>query len=115
MPTRIQRKRTYGFRLPPNTVCVNRGTKWGNPFKVADYGREEAIQMFRDCLLNASMCYIYLDIKKAWIQYNRFLWMANNMDIIRNADYVACFCPLYAACHGDVLIEMAEYPHTHEH
>jgi hypothetical protein len=31
---RIQRKRTKGFKLPPNTVCVNRGTKWGNPIKL---------------------------------------------------------------------------------
>lgn len=107
MPTRIQRKRTPGFRLPPNTICVNRGTKFGNPYKVSDYGREKAIQMFRDCLLNASMCYCYLDIKKAWIQYNRFIWMANNLHLIREADHVACFCPLDVECHGDVLIELS--------
>jgi len=32
MIERIQRKRTKGFRLPPNTVCVDRSTKLGNPF-----------------------------------------------------------------------------------
>ena len=32
MPKRIQRKRTKGWRLPPNTVCVTRPGKWGNPF-----------------------------------------------------------------------------------
>ncbi|WP_409029416.1 DUF4326 domain-containing protein [Gracilimonas sediminicola] len=33
-PIRIQRKRTKGFSLPENTVCVDRSTKWGNPFKL---------------------------------------------------------------------------------
>ena len=108
MPTRIQRKRTHGFRLPTNTICVNRGTKWCNPFKVADYGREKAIQMFRDCLLNASMCYCYLDMDEAKIQYNRFIWIANNIHLIREADYVACFCGLDEACHGDALIEISQ-------
>ena len=32
--TRIQRKRTKGYRLPPNAVYVGRPTKWGNPFVV---------------------------------------------------------------------------------
>lgn len=33
-PIRIQRKRTKGFSLPENTVCIDRSTKWGNPFKL---------------------------------------------------------------------------------
>lgn len=31
-PKRIQRKRTKGFHLPPNTLCVCRPRPWGNPF-----------------------------------------------------------------------------------
>jgi hypothetical protein len=31
-PIRIQRKRTKGWRMPPNTVYVGRPTRWGNPF-----------------------------------------------------------------------------------
>lgn len=31
---RVQRKRSKDFKLPENTVCVNRPTKWGNPFKL---------------------------------------------------------------------------------
>ncbi len=38
-PLRIQRRRTKGYRLPPNTVCVTRPGKWGNPFLTAkDFG-----------------------------------------------------------------------------
>jgi hypothetical protein len=31
-PQRIQRVAVKGWRLPPNTVYVGRGSKWGNPF-----------------------------------------------------------------------------------
>lgn len=31
-PQRIQRKRTLGFKMPPDAVYVGRPTKWGNPF-----------------------------------------------------------------------------------
>ena len=32
MVDRIQRKRTAGWRMQPNTKCVTRPGKWGNPF-----------------------------------------------------------------------------------
>ena len=108
MPTRIQRSRKKGSRLSPNTICVNRGTKFGNPYKVSEYGREKAIQMFRDCLLNATMCYYYFDELEATTQYNRFIWMANNIHLIREADHIACFCPLDVECHGDALIDISQ-------
>jgi Domain of unknown function (DUF4326) len=31
-PKRIQRKRTKGWKMPPNTVYVGRPTRLGNPF-----------------------------------------------------------------------------------
>lgn len=31
-PVRIQRRRTKGWRMPPNTVSVTRPGRWGNPF-----------------------------------------------------------------------------------
>jgi hypothetical protein len=37
-PKRIQRKRTPGWKMPPNTIYVGRPTKWGNPF---DFRRGE--------------------------------------------------------------------------
>jgi hypothetical protein len=33
-PVRIQRKRTKGWKMPPNTVSVTRPGKWGNPFNL---------------------------------------------------------------------------------
>ena len=31
-PQRVQRRRTKGWRMPPNTIYVGRPTKWANPF-----------------------------------------------------------------------------------
>jgi hypothetical protein len=39
MPERIQLKRTKGWRMPPNSVKVDRSTQWGNPFRVGMLGR----------------------------------------------------------------------------
>ena len=33
-PLRIQRRRNMGWRMPENTVCVDRSTGFGNPFPV---------------------------------------------------------------------------------
>jgi len=33
-PIRIQRKRTKGWKMPPNTKYVGRGSVWGNPYYV---------------------------------------------------------------------------------
>lgn len=33
-PTRIQRRRTKGWRMPQGAVYVGRGTRWGNPWRL---------------------------------------------------------------------------------
>lgn len=55
MPERIQLRRKKGWRMPPNTVKVDRSTKWGNPFKCHHPGTphekpmtpELAVRLFR--------------------------------------------------------------------
>lgn len=36
MPTRIQRRRTKGWRAPAGAVYVGRGSRWGNPYRIGD-------------------------------------------------------------------------------
>lgn len=99
MPERIQRKRTKGWRMPPNTVYVGRPTKWGNPFKA---GRlyvdastlvwetltpERAVELYKDLMDGPD---IIADI--------RFSLVGKNL---------ACWCPIGTPCHTDVLLEWA--------
>lgn len=101
-PIRIQLSRRKGWRMPANTVKVDRSTPWGNPFVVGAHGtRERCVQL-----------YAYL--------MAGYVCVANNMDAQNAArDYVAkhrrklrgknlaCWCPLGAPCHADVLLEIA--------
>jgi hypothetical protein len=36
---RIQLSRRRGWRKPEGAIVVVRGTRWGNPFEVKEYGR----------------------------------------------------------------------------
>ena len=47
MPERIQRKRAKGWRMPANTVKVDRTTLFGNPFSIKDYGHDRAVALHR--------------------------------------------------------------------
>jgi len=41
--------------MPPNTVSVTRPGKWGNPYDVDKYGREEAIEKYREGILGKDL------------------------------------------------------------
>jgi len=78
----VQRSRKRGAKLPENTRCCIRGTKWGNPFMG----------------LNAVANY------RIWLPRQEYL----NISELAEYDYLACWCPENAlACHvRDVLIPM---------
>ena len=87
-PKRIQRQRTRGWKMPPNTVYVGRPTKWGNPHHVSKYQtREACIDAYRRLVTSYPIF--------------RF-WMPE----LRGKD-LACWCPLDQPCHADVLLEVA--------
>lgn len=44
-PGRVQLRRVRGWRLPPDTVQVDRATRWGNPFRCDDPA--DAVAAFR--------------------------------------------------------------------
>jgi hypothetical protein len=93
MPKRIQRKRTKGWKMPPNTVYVGRPTKWGNPFTVKEWGVSIAVNNFRVMLLD--------------LPFSR---KEENIAEIRrelSGKDLACWCPLDQPCHADVLLEIA--------
>lgn len=86
-PERLQRRRVKGYRLPPGTVCVTRQTKWGNPYRGPN-----AADKYRATLATWSPG-----------QLNEFLAPLRGKNL-------ACFCPIGAPCHADVLLELANKP-----
>jgi hypothetical protein len=131
-PFRIQRSRAKGWRMPPNTVAVTRGTPFGNPYKVwRDYdgqwyvscgschwpvadktnGVKKAIELYR-----ADVDHVELKRTAAGI---------NRTDIVKalRGKNLSCWCRLCAKhaagkpfdeacsdcapCHADTLGELA--------
>jgi hypothetical protein len=95
VPQRIQRKRTKGWRLPENTVCVSRPSKWGNLFKIDSYtpNREE--------------CIVAFEIKLKEERLENPEWFEEYyLKPIRGKN-LACWCALGDACHADVWLELA--------
>lgn len=88
----------FSGRSPPNSVYIGRPSKWGNPFQIGGlhievHGniltREDVIKLYKDYLL-------YSDRGKELLK-----------DIEELKDkHLTCWCaPL--ACHGDILLKLA--------
>ena len=48
MGERVQLKCDRGWKMPAHTVKVDRTTKFGNPFSIERYGREQAVEKHRE-------------------------------------------------------------------
>jgi hypothetical protein len=100
---RIQLQRRSGWRMPENTVKVDRSTRWGNPMRigpgysaadaVADYVRwiqgESADRFSAVTAMRPSIAEIRLQL-------------ANKN--------LACWCAIGQPCHADVLLRLANLP-----
>lgn len=89
-PMRVQRRRTKGYRMPPNTVSVTRPGRWGNPNTVAHHGQDGAVRAFERDLRAGILSFSIDDVRRDLRGKN-----------------LACYCPLSSPCHADVLLEIA--------
>jgi hypothetical protein len=103
-PQRITLSRAKGWRMPPNTVRVDRATKWGNPFVVGQDGTaEECVDLFCK-LLGIGICLtVDADID---VQQDARTYIRGNYQTLRGKN-LACWCRPGAPCHADVLLELA--------
>jgi len=104
MPERVQLKRSKGWKMPENTVKVDRTTKWGNPFipgKPAPYGPTAGQTL--------------ADKRHAFVLYRSLAPLNEKLVDAAKAELagknLACWCaqddPYEDACHAAVLIELA--------
>lgn len=81
--------RVVHCKKEPFDVYIGRPSKWGNPFKIGkDGSREEVIQKYRH-----------------WILANPVLVAQLPTEL--KGKRLGCWCKPYA-CHGDVLVELAD-------
>lgn len=101
-PERIQLRRTRGWKMPENTVKVDRSTAWGNPFVIGKVG--------------GAYTALVKDRRHAWQLYHSIAF--DNAELVKQAKAqlrgknLACWCPLpepytHDECHAAVLLEIA--------
>lgn len=84
--------------MAPNTVKVDRSTRFGNPFRVGSDGTQaQCIEKFRQLMAG--------EIKGKMFEVARET-ILSNLDHLRGKN-LACWCKLTDPCHADVLLELA--------
>jgi hypothetical protein len=112
-PVRVQLRRTKGWRMPPNTVKVDRSTPYGNPMPVG-WMEQEVTFCGIDCLSARVMvdARTAVDIFAFWMSgenLDRMPLERPDLTPLRGKN-LACWCPLDKPCHADVLLELANAP-----
>lgn len=104
IPQRIQRKRTKGWTMPPNTVSVCRPGPWGNPFPVTEERTaHQCVEAFRGVI--QGKIYVCFDAENG-SQSRLREQVRNHIQDLRGKN-LACWCPIGQPCHADVLLEIA--------
>lgn len=98
-PIRVQLSRTKGWRMPPNTIKVDRSTRWGNPYRenmFLEFTASDAVEWFSKWM-SGDLGY-------------RSAGIPPDVNELRGKN-LACWCKLGEPCHADVLLEVANKPH----
>lgn len=109
-PTRIQLRRTKGWRLPPNTVVVSRPSRWGNPYRVTKIAGMWFVEGrgsgYRVCKVTDSRIAIASSLRlfREFLQDNPALIEQARTEL--RGKNLACWCPLDRPCHADVWLEV---------
>jgi hypothetical protein len=100
MPERIQLQRKRGWRMPPNTLKVDRTTRWGNPMRAGEgYSAAQAVSDYRSWVTGTGGSKFYAEFGAPPALADIKLSLAG-----RN---LACWCRIGQPCHAEVLLEIA--------
>lgn len=116
-PKRIQRRRTKGWRMPANTIVVDRSTWLGNPFRVGNtflggrtFNAAQCVTLYRRCLRTPrGQDYMpeWLDAGGRYVTLKALQNPRTNIWRILRGKNLACWCKPGEPCHADVLLELA--------
>lgn len=110
-PIRIQRKRTKGWKMPPNTVDCTRSGPWGNPYATVKNGfsKENDFWLHHTALIDGDQPLSDEDIGEQAAKWRK--WVRDHIHELRGKN-LACWCPLPAPyerdkCHAATLLKLA--------
>lgn len=100
---RVQLSRANGWRMPAQTLKVDRTTKWGNPFVVGQHSsREECVRLFSDLVVGKK---VQMGRGDPAQQQRYIRQVENEIEELRGYN-LACWCAPADPCHADVLLEI---------
>lgn len=110
-PRRIQLSRAAGWRMPPNTVKVDRTTRWGNPFVVGRDGTQaECVEAFGFIAGEEASLELMarMQVPPCGLDATKKVLAELEADPkpLRGKN-LACWCRLDEPCHADVLLRLA--------
>jgi hypothetical protein len=104
VPHRVQLSRKSGWRMPGNTIKVDRTTPLGNPFIVGKHGTvKECILLFEmlcSGLICASVDAECVHKQKLFLEY-----VKKNKEKLKDKNF-ACWCRLSSPCHSEPLLRL---------
>ena len=108
-PRRIQLVRRKGWRMPKNTVKVDRSTKWGNPFGVGDnLGSSIAAAMYAGAVKTAALREHHgLPVDLSELEGKNLACWCDLCDVHCEGLPLGSECPDCEPCHADALLEAA--------
>jgi hypothetical protein len=94
LPKRIQRKRTKGWKMPPDTIYVGRNSNYGNWHIVGENGTaSECVEKYENDIA---------EFRRLGGENEYQEWIGR----LRGKN-LACWCPLDEPCHADILLRLA--------
>jgi hypothetical protein len=94
---RFRASRHRGFRKPRRGLVVARRAHFGNPFRVENYGHEQAVRLRRAALLYGTL--------RSPIDGRRITCDDVRRELAGRP--LGCYCRLDQPCHADTLLEIA--------
>ena len=99
--------------MPEGAVYVGRGTAWGNPYRVGSdvliasgTPQDPHRQVLERISAETAVSLYRLWVTHANVSDRPFTPQRLRWDLLRGKDLV-CWCPLYAPCHADVLLDVS--------
>ena len=104
-PKRIQRERTKGWKMPPNTIYVGRDSRFGNPWLVT-----KTQTALKACRIYSVMIYSIFDRYDTNEPEDELsseqVKLVDDIRTLKGKN-LSCWCPLSQPCHADILLEIA--------
>lgn len=128
-PCRVTLSRAKGWRMPANTVKVDRTTRYGNPFRDSEHGEASiqlangmrqivddwwtpstAVQLFEHWI-SGTLIQDPSHLEPRELVDREWLSPVPDLEPLRGKN-LACWCKPGAACHADVLLRLANVNST---